>query len=123
MRIGLDIDGTITELAAFFAALTQAMTQAGHEIIILTSRQEMLAEATRQELATLGIAYSAIHFGVADKAALCQELGIECVFEDDRDHIVNLRKAGVAAVAVASESFMDLCCRLQPACALRERKE
>ena len=38
MKIGVDLDATITAYPEFFSVLTKAMAQAGHEIHIITNR-------------------------------------------------------------------------------------
>lgn len=58
MVIGLDIDGTITRHRESFAFLSQSATRAGHQIIVMTFRQER--ENTMADLAKWGL-FAAAH--------------------------------------------------------------
>jgi len=71
MNIGIDIDDTITALPEYFKELTNAFTQKGHKIHIVTSRtdNDVARESTRKELAELGIVYSALYFLPDSKVA------------------------------------------------------
>jgi len=89
MVIGLDIDGTITRHPAFFAFLSRALRQAGHDVVVITFRQDRAS--SESDLAQWGIAYSRLviwslgaHTDMLRwKGDVCRELGVEVLFEDD----------------------------------------
>jgi hypothetical protein len=91
MVIGIDIDDTITRAPAFFAAITGALIDAGHRVVIITFREH--SQATVDELAGWGIRYSELvcssldqcleHGPNAWKAAMCREQGVDVFFDDD----------------------------------------
>lgn len=91
MVIGIDIDDTITRHPGFFAFMTEALVAAGHEVVIITFREN--AELTAADLAKWGVRYtklvtssleSHLEHGVYEwKGMVCREHGIEVFFEDD----------------------------------------
>lgn len=95
MIVGFDIDGTITMHTQFFSFLTHALVEGGHEVVIITTRDER--GPTEQDLDEWSIAYTELV--VADyadnpnldewKAKICSDKGIEIYFEDDAD-VLNL---------------------------------
>lgn len=56
MVIGLDIDGTITRHPNFFAFISQALVQGGHQVVVITFREDRKSAA--DDLAVWGVAYS-----------------------------------------------------------------
>lgn len=90
MVVGLDIDGTITRHPKFFAFLSQSLMQAGHEVVVITFRQDR--QSAMSDLSTWGIAYSrletwSLEHTAADmlqwKANVCRQMGVELLFDDD----------------------------------------
>ena len=91
MIIGLDIDGTITRHPEFFAFVSQALICAGHEVIVVTFRQDR--ESATLDLAEWGISYSRLvtwdpalwgHERMLRwKGEVCRDLNIGVLFEDD----------------------------------------
>lgn len=82
MKIAIDIDDTITEAPEFFSALTQSMREAGHEIHIVTARDETYHKTlTEDQLEDWDIEYDALAFTVA-KATYCHENDIDYAFDD-----------------------------------------
>jgi hypothetical protein len=67
MRIGLDLDGTILAIPAFFSILSHAMEKEGSEVHIITYRDNR--RGAEEALRESGIAYTALH--------LPQGLGVE----------------------------------------------
>ncbi len=61
MRLGLDIDGTITADPAFFGSRASAVLKAGGEVHIVSSRSPESRLETAAELRDLGINYSALY--------------------------------------------------------------
>lgn len=90
LRIGIDLDDTITYSPVFFAAMTRAMSGVA-EIHIITNREQTAASRanTEQELASLGIAYHHLEI-TADKAAYISRLGITVYFDDTDDYFLAL---------------------------------
>jgi hypothetical protein len=98
MVTAFDIDGTITRHPAFFAFLTQALVQAGHQVLIVTFREDRAA--AEADLDRWGIAYhrlitssleACFKHGVDRwKAVACREQGVEVFFEDDPDVLAHV---------------------------------
>ena len=61
MRLGLDIDGTITADPVFFGARAAAVIKNGGEVHVVTSRSAEARVETVTELRELGIRYSTLH--------------------------------------------------------------
>jgi hypothetical protein len=90
MIVALDVDGTITRNPPFFALLSGALKAAGHEVIILTFREDR--DALAADLAEWGIAYGRLITATTTdllaggpdewKARVCRELGVDVFFED-----------------------------------------
>lgn len=95
MKIALDMDATITEAPAFFSLLSRSFQASGHEVHIITFRDDR--ESTIQELKDLGIHYDSLHLpGDSDvrapkwKAKLALRLEIDVFFEDSPEVIERL---------------------------------
>ena len=56
MVIGLDIDDTITQHPEFFSLISHALIDAGHEVVIITFREDRQIAET--DLKLWNIAYS-----------------------------------------------------------------
>jgi hypothetical protein len=113
MVIGLDIDGTITRHREFFAFLPHSATKAGHQIIVMTFRQER--ESTMADLAKWGIAYSRLLTWSLDdclpeemtawKGRVCDEFKVELLFEDDPQVISQVDPAVVSMMVVDHDEY------------------
>lgn len=90
MRIGLDLDGLLDELPAFFEFLTTALKAQGHYVGVLTYRDPQSRERTEAQLAGWGVRYDELHFArsLADKGRLCRELDLDVYFDDQDECIV-----------------------------------
>jgi hypothetical protein len=106
MRIGIDIDGTITRSPKFFAILSAALVSAGHHVVVVTYRLDR--ELTENELNEYGVQYhemimpSSYDHEIADwKINAYGELELDIVFEDMLE-VVN----GLSSSIV---SFIPLC--------------
>lgn len=95
LRIGLDIDDTMTRHWAFFCFLANALVDAGHEVYVITLREDFAA--TRDELASRGLRYTELICADLDemegsveawKAAVCKDRGVEILF-DDMEEVMN----------------------------------
>ena len=62
LRIGLDIDDTITVAPVMYSELTRLCRQLGAEIHIVTSRSEAARAETIQELDQYGVVFDFLHF-------------------------------------------------------------
>src|SRR5262245_56407316 len=93
MIIALDIDDTITQHPPFFALLSSSLMAAGHQVIIITFREDRArAEA---DLRAWGISYTTLvtasleqhlEHGVYEwKAAMCRRHAVDIFFEDNPD--------------------------------------
>jgi UDP:flavonoid glycosyltransferase YjiC (YdhE family) len=63
MKIGLDLHGVIDARPQFFAELSQALVQAGHEVHILTGPP--VTDELKDELASYGVVYTHL-FSIVD---------------------------------------------------------
>ena len=62
LRLGLDVDGTITLDPKLFAEISTCCKQSGGEVHIVTSRAELSRQETVRELRDYGIQFESIHF-------------------------------------------------------------
>lgn len=78
VRLGLDIDGTITADPAFFAGLCRRVLRGG-EVHVVSSRSPEARVETAAELAALGIGYSVLHLvdPVSVAQARCPHKGLD----------------------------------------------
>lgn len=78
MRLGLDIDGTITADPAFFADLTKAALTRG-DVHIVSSRSPEARNETIVELAKLGINFGSLHLlpPMSTSQALCPHRNLD----------------------------------------------
>jgi len=89
MKIGVDLDATITAYPEFFSAFTQAMAAAGHQIHVITNRVPGTEDFVAQELARYGITWHVIHI-TRDKAAYILAEGISVLFDDMDEYFATL---------------------------------
>ncbi|MHC4617790.1 MAG: hypothetical protein ACYTEQ_08550 [Planctomycetota bacterium] len=80
-KIGVDLDGTISEYPQFFKLFTKAMAHAGCKIYVITDRPPGTETHIRQELQNYGITYDAIKI-TSDKAGFIEDEGITVLFDD-----------------------------------------
>ena len=96
MKVGIDLDETITAAPEFFSLLTHALCVAGHEVHVITYREAESRNQTEAELAELGIRYSLLHLppankdGAVWKAELVKTLGIEIIFDDSPEVLAEM---------------------------------
>jgi hypothetical protein len=113
--IALDIDDTITLHPAFFSAMSRAMREAGHTIVVITLREsEPLA---RHDLDAWGIAFDRLvcatpsalaEHGYAWKASVCRELGVDVFFEDSPRILSHVDPATLALLVTQPEGRASL---------------
>ena len=119
MVIGLDIDGTITRHPKFFALVSQALVQGGHQVVVITFREDRKSAA--DDFAVWGVAYSELvtwssmeNAGenmYAWKARRCTAKNVEILFDDDPLVLCQLNPVVVSMMVVDHETH-DLARRL-----------
>lgn len=90
IKVGLDMDGTITDFPDFFAALASSEK---FEIHIITGRGEEHRQQTIEELNKFGVRYDHMHFVDATwdkKGKICKDLGIQIMFDDMDEFIKHI---------------------------------
>jgi hypothetical protein len=87
MKIGLDLDGTITDAPEFFSLIT-SMIISQHEVHIITYREDA-KENVAAELDGYGVKYTEIHLppwnsesAPAWKREIAETLDLDIMFED-----------------------------------------
>jgi len=91
MVVAFDIDDTISRHPQFFAFLTQALKAAGHQVLIITFREDRLA--AESDLRDWGIAWTTLITSTLEaclatgvdewKSSECRKAGVDVFFEDD----------------------------------------
>lgn len=89
LKIGVDLDGTISEYPEFFKLLTRAMAGAGCEVYIITDRAPGTETEVRGELQKYGITYHVIKI-TREKAGYILNEGISVLFDDVDDYFLEL---------------------------------
>lgn len=107
MKIGIDIDGTITANPEFFKALIASHLYAGDEVHIITGGiqpgfgYEFNSQSRIKQLSDLGIhrwsylvrCYASTSGEVANlKGQYCKDFEIDCLFEDTLSYIEAVKK-------------------------------
>jgi hypothetical protein len=89
MRIGLDLDKTITATPWMFSAMTKGLIANGHTVFIITYRDQELKEYTIKQLKELDIQYNILFLPPNRntspekwKARLAKNLGLDVMFDD-----------------------------------------
>ncbi|MHC4622908.1 MAG: HAD family hydrolase [Planctomycetota bacterium] len=80
-KIGVDLDGTISEYPEFFRLFTKAMADAGCKIYIITDRMPDTEPQVQRELENYGLTYHAVKI-TSDKAGFIEDEGITVLFDD-----------------------------------------
>lgn len=121
MKLGLDIDGTISAKPTFFAFLARAWAHAGGEVHIISARAETDRTVTLGSL-ELDWGFDRIpytlhlyplHYNHAEpeeleshfakhaawKAETCKRLGIDILIDDDPRNLIAVREAGIYSLS------------------------
>lgn len=93
MRIGIDLDFTITEMPELFSIFSKALLVAGHEVHIITYRCD--DGTTHDELKKLGIAHTKVHIPPNHsklnapewKSKLATEYRLDVMFDDSPENL------------------------------------
>ncbi len=90
LKIGIDLDDTITYCKQFFSMMTNAMKDTA-EIHVITNREQTVENAAiiRNELDELGISYHHLEV-TGDKAEYILEKGITVLFDDTDEYFLTL---------------------------------
>lgn len=110
MRVAFDIDDTITLCPEFFALISKALMDAGHDVFIISYRMDQ--QATEEELRNSGIVFREVLLlgDTGDectevdfyewKAEMCRKLKIDIFFEDMPEVINELDDSTIAFMPV-----------------------
>ena len=96
MKIGIDLDETITDVPLFFSLITDCLLKADHEVHILTYRDDTDRESTLKELKKLNIKFTQLHLAPENttapawKASLAKELQLDIVIDDSPEVLAAL---------------------------------
>ena len=113
MKIGLDLDETISALPEWFALISRALVEAGHEVHVITYRPVGSEAAVHAELQDHGIGYTALHVPLesvqapAWKAGLAAELGLDLMVEDSPEVLARMPE-GTARLWLCDPEIFDL---------------
>lgn len=89
MKIGIDLDGTITAYPKIFELFTESWKSFGHEIHIVTDRKEGTEDQVQKLLEECRISYGHIKI-TGNKAAYIMQEGIEVLFEDTDEYFLGM---------------------------------
>lgn len=98
MRIGLDIDGTITKAPEFYSIITRALLLTGNEVHIISYRETNLIEYTYAQLRKWKIQYTRLHMTSEDisapewKARIATKMGLDMMIDDDIANLMAMPK-------------------------------
>lgn len=82
MKFGLDLDDTINAAPEQFAAICNALMDAGHEVHVITYRHPIYhKEQTIEELKSYGLRYTDLHL-TGEKEELCKLYKIDMALDD-----------------------------------------
>jgi hypothetical protein len=113
MKIGLDLDDTVTELPVLFALLAQTLLAAGHEVHVITYREIGSEARAAQDLEDHGVRYTALHLpkrlesAPRFKARIAASLGLDLMI-DDSPEVLAAMPPGVRRLWLCDPNFFDL---------------
>lgn len=105
LKIGVDLDGTISEYPEFFRVFTRAMATAGCRIHVITDRPPGTERQVGRELGEYGITYDVVKI-TSDKAGYILDEGIGVLF-DDMDRYFRELPADVAVFKIRQKYNFD----------------
>jgi len=88
-KIGVDLDGTISEYPGFFSLFTRAMAEAGCRIYVITDRMLGTEADVISELGKHGITYHVLKI-TSDKAKYILDEGVSVLFDDKEEYFLEL---------------------------------
>ncbi|MHC4479028.1 MAG: hypothetical protein ACYTEL_25670 [Planctomycetota bacterium] len=89
LKIGVDLDGTISEYPQFFKVFTKAMAEAGCKVYVITDRMPGTERSVAAELEQYGMTYDTIKI-TSDKAGFILAEGISVLFDDMNRYFAEL---------------------------------
>lgn len=89
LKIGVDLDGTISEYPGFFSLFTKAMAEAGCRIYVITDRMLGTEADVVSELRKHDITYHVIKI-TSDKAKYMSDEGVSVLFDDKEEYFLEL---------------------------------
>jgi hypothetical protein len=89
LRVGIDIDGVITEYPDFFRQFSQSMTESGADIYIITNRDPTTRAEILEELREYAIDFNELVI-TANKAEYIVRNEIVVLFEDTDEYFLKL---------------------------------
>jgi len=89
LKIGVDLDGTISEYPEFFRLFTKVMAEAGCKIYVITDRVPGTEAEVDSELQAYGITYHTIKV-TGDKTKYILDEAITVLYDDRDDYFVEL---------------------------------
>ena len=89
LKIGVDLDGTISEYPEFFKLFTRVMAEAGCKIYVITDRMPGTEAAAAKELERYGITYDVLKI-TAEKAKYILDEGIGVLYDDVDEYFRDL---------------------------------
>jgi hypothetical protein len=89
LKIGVDLDGTISEYPVFFKLFTKAMARLGCKIYVITDRVPGTEPQVQGELEGFGITYDVLKI-TGSKAEYILEEGIDVLFDDTDRYFFDL---------------------------------
>src|SRR5688500_3242038 len=113
MKIGMDLDDTISQLPEFFQVVTAALVSAGHEIHILAYRDENRRAETEQDLRTQKISFTELHLPNEEddmapwKALVATRLELDLVIDDSPEVLAHMPKT-VKRLWLCDSAIFDL---------------
>lgn len=108
MRLGLDLDSTITAAPKMFKALAEAVRADKGTVHVITGHDDNEGPITpkhyqdvKEILDNLGVPYDIIYIAPeplpANKAAYCKKVGIDFFIDDNKKNVKAVRKVTNAA--------------------------
>ena len=88
MKIAFDVDGVITENPSFYAVVTKALMNDGHQVYIITDFDEHFRDQRVKELESYGIKFTELII-TSQKEQFCSKNNIEYLLDDDLDYLKN----------------------------------
>jgi len=89
MKIGIDLDNTITEFPDFFRVFCRAMRNTGCEVTVITNREPGTESEVAHELKSHGIEYDRINI-TDNKPKYIMEQGITVFIDDTDEYMIDL---------------------------------
>ena len=113
MRIGIDLDETISALPEWFSLLTKAVVTSGHEIAIVAYREAGTEPAIIAELEGHGVSFTGLHVPAESvdpptwKSHLAEKLKLDLMIEDSPEVLARM-PARTARLWLCDPEVFDL---------------